>query len=31
MHQYPCHIVVERHPQLLSLGTRRGFSILEYL
>ena len=27
LHQYPCHIVVERHQQLLSLGTRRGFFV----
>lgn len=27
LHQYPCHIVVERQPQLQSLGIRRGFII----
>lgn len=28
LHQYPCHIVVEQHSQLLSLGTRRGAHVL---
>lgn len=27
LHQYPCHIVAEQQPQLLSLGTRRGFFV----